>query len=163
MRDLFERWMMSRRRTVVALLVALVGPTFIAGCAHPASGTGPAPDGKSSSDGVPKTTTAEFFRGKFPGVDVTEVPGGIKVRIRNPGGLESFRNNADSTGSSRGGGLQGAVPLYVVDGTPVEAIDGALLIDPQTIAKIEIVDTAGLALYGIRGANGVVKVTTKRK
>lgn len=148
---------MSHRSTLAIMLLAAAAAPILSGCSHPAPDTQSGPTGPSSSKSITVKdangkTTAELFRGRFPGVDVTEVPGrGIKVRIRNPGGQESFRNG------------ESGEPLYVVDGLPIEAVDGTLFIDPTTITKIEIVDTASLSLYGIRGANGVVKITTKRK
>ena len=53
----------------------------------------------------------------------------------------------------------GAEPLYVVDGVPVESAD---MIAPGDIASIEILkDAASAAIYGSRSANGVVLITTK--
>jgi TonB-dependent SusC/RagA subfamily outer membrane receptor len=77
---------------------------------------------------------------RFPGVRMTRDIDGIHLRIR--------------------GSLQD--PLYVVDGMPLT--DGALWgINPYEIEAIEIVkDAARLAMYGMRGAGGVVFITTKR-
>ena len=53
----------------------------------------------------------------------------------------------------------GAEPLYVVDGVPVESAE---MIAPGDIASIEILkDAASAAIYGSRSANGVVLITTK--
>jgi TonB-dependent SusC/RagA subfamily outer membrane receptor len=90
----------------------------------------------------------ELLAGRFPGVRVLNVPGqGISVSIR---GASTF------TGSTQ--------PLYVVDGVPYATDgNGLLSINPNDIAKIEVLkDAARLAEYGVRGANGVVLIATKR-
>jgi TonB-dependent SusC/RagA subfamily outer membrane receptor len=55
--------------------------------------------------------------------------------------------------------------LYVVDGVPIQPGPGGSLvgIDPYDIESIEVLkDPADTALYGMRGANGVIVVKTKR-
>jgi TonB-dependent SusC/RagA subfamily outer membrane receptor len=90
----------------------------------------------------------ELFEGRFPGVRVTAVPGqGIAVRIR---GATSVNGSNE--------------PLYVVDGFPLAtSSDGLLALNPSDIARIEVLkDPGSTAEYGMRGANGVVLITTKR-
>ncbi len=90
---------------------------------------------------------AEELLSRFPGVEVLQVPGGrISVRIR---GTSSLLNTE---------------PLYVLDGMIVDPLGPGLLgINPAEIARIEVLkDAAATALYGIRGSNGVVLITTKR-
>ncbi len=80
---------------------------------------------------------------RFPGVRMYRDGEGIHIRIR--------------------GSLQ--APLYIVDGMPLAPTPGGALwgISPYDIAAIEVVkDLARLAYYGMRGANGVVLITTKR-
>lgn len=94
---------------------------------------------------VPNITQA--LQGKVAGVEVSvnsNAPGaGAKVRVR---GLGSINSNLD--------------PLYVVDG--VVGVDGNTL-NPNDIASIEVLkDASSTAIYGARGANGVIMVTTKR-
>ncbi len=94
---------------------------------------------------VPNITQA--LQGKVAGVEVavnSNAPGaGAKVRIR---GLGSINSNLD--------------PLYVVDG--VVGVNGNSL-NPNDIASIEVLkDASSTAIYGSRGANGVIMVTTKR-
>jgi TonB-linked SusC/RagA family outer membrane protein len=94
---------------------------------------------------VPNLTQA--LQGKVAGVEVSvnaNAPGApAKVRIR---GLGSINSNLD--------------PLYVVDG--VVGVD-ANSINPNDIASVEILkDASSTAIYGVRGANGVIMVTTKR-
>ena len=94
---------------------------------------------------VPNVTQA--LQGKVAGVEVSvnnNAPGaGAKVRIR---GLGSINSSLD--------------PLYVVDG--VVGVDANTL-NPNDIASMEVLkDASSTAIYGARGANGVVMITTKR-
>lgn len=63
----------------------------------------------------------------------------------------------------RGGSLsQDASPLYVIDGFPMENFDMATL-DPKNIESIDILkDASSIAIYGSRGANGVIIINTKQ-
>jgi TonB-dependent SusC/RagA subfamily outer membrane receptor len=87
--------------------------------------------------------------GHFPGVTVTRTPdGGVSVRIR---GTTSIRGNTE--------------PLYVIDGIAIDPGPGGSLIgiNPHDIASIEVLkDPAETAAYGLRGANGVIVIKTKR-
>lgn len=96
---------------------------------------------------MPVANVSQALQGKIPGVDVnvnSSAPGQpAKVRIR---GIGSINSNVD--------------PLYVVDG--VAGVDGNA-INPNDIASIEILkDASSTAIYGARGANGVIMITTKR-
>ena len=106
---------------------------------------------------VAVTGLDQALQGRAPGVYVTqnsgEPGGGVSVRIR---GIGSNRSNE---------------PLYVVDGFPLSGSDigaaGGLnplsTLNPQDIESIEILkDASAAAIYGARGANGVVLITTKR-
>ncbi|GHT24706.1 SusC/RagA family TonB-linked outer membrane protein [Bacteroidia bacterium] len=80
------------------------------------------------------------------------------VSIRNVSGSPG----ADITISVRGAAsINGqSTPLYVVDGVPIDNLSG---INPNDIQSIEILkDAASAAIYGSRGSNGVVLVSTKR-
>lgn len=84
--------------------------------------------------------------GQLPGVQVSEVGGSLTVRVR---GTNSF--------------LGGEEPLYVIDGMVVQ-ISGAGLagMDPNNVKSITVLKDAGsTAIYGSRGANGVIMITTK--
>ncbi|RDV14988.1 TonB-dependent receptor [Pontibacter diazotrophicus] len=88
----------------------------------------------------------QAIQGKVAGVQVTPSSGapgtGAKVRIR---GIGSF-------GASD--------PLYVVDGYPTNSIE---YLSPNDIASMEVLkDASATAVYGNRGANGVIIVTTKQ-
>ena len=97
---------------------------------------------------LPITNARQALQGRAAGVDVTQAgskPGqGPQVRIR---GRRSFNASND--------------PLYVVDGIPLSGnIDD---INPQDISSMEVLkDASSTAIYGSRGANGVVLVTTRR-
>jgi TonB-linked SusC/RagA family outer membrane protein len=92
------------------------------------------------------TNVSNALKGKVSGVMITSESGqpgsSSKIRIRGIGTV----NNSD--------------PLYIVDGLPSD--NGIDNINPTDIESIEILkDAASAAIYGARGANGVVLVTTK--
>ena len=94
----------------------------------------------------PVSNVAEALQGQLPGVNVISQDG-------RPGGTISIR--------VRGGGsiTQSNEPLFVVDGVQVSSIDD---IPADNIESIEVLkDAASTAIYGARGANGVILVTTK--
>ncbi|MRG45086.1 SusC/RagA family TonB-linked outer membrane protein [Chitinophaga sp. SYP-B3965] len=95
-----------------------------------------------------KRTTAtpmDAIQGSVPGVQIitSGAPGSAPdVRVR---GIGSFNNTN---------------PLYVVDGMFVENIN---FLNPNDIAEISVLkDASGAAIYGVRAANGVVLITTKK-
>jgi TonB-linked SusC/RagA family outer membrane protein len=97
---------------------------------------------------MPITNARQALQGRAAGVDVTQAgsrPGaGPQIRIR---GRRSF--NASNN------------PLFVVDGIPISG--GIDDINPQDITSMEVLkDASATAIYGSRGANGVVIITTKR-
>ena len=95
---------------------------------------------------VPVASAAEALQGKIAGVQVTTVDGapGADVDIR-------IRGAMDLTGTSK--------PLFIVDGFPADNIND---IPPTDIQSIDVLKDASLtAIYGARGAHGVVMVTTK--
>ncbi|MDN5213250.1 TonB-dependent receptor [Fulvivirgaceae bacterium BMA12] len=117
---------------------------------------------------LPATTFDQMLAGRAPGLQVTQAssaPGGsVSIRIRG-------------SNSVRGGNE----PLIVVDGFPIYNNDSELTsgivyaggagtppntlssINPNDIESIEILkDASATAIYGARGANGVIMITTKR-
>lgn len=101
----------------------------------------------SSLQDIPVSSAAQAIVGRMAGVQVTQTEGSpdaeIKIRIRGGGSI-----------------TQDNSPLYIVDGFPVDNIND---IAPTDIASIDILkDASSSAIYGARGANGVVLVTTKR-
>ena len=97
---------------------------------------------------MPITSIGQAMQGRVAGVDVSQSgsrPGSVpKILIR---GRRSFNAGND--------------PLYVVDGIPLSA--GYEDLNPSDVASMEVLkDATATAIYGARGANGVVLVTTKR-
>lgn len=117
---------------------------------------------------TPITSVEQTLQGTAPGVQVTQASsapgGGISIRIR---GASSITGNGE--------------PLYVIDGFPVEndpsttgnvtnggrdntaPANPLATLNPQDIQSIEVLkDASATSIYGARGANGVVIITTKR-
>ncbi|MDN5212934.1 TonB-dependent receptor [Fulvivirgaceae bacterium BMA12] len=113
---------------------------------------------------TPANTFVQSLQGRVAGVDIraaSNAPGGgIRIRVRGTNSI-----NASSE------------PLYVIDGFPIDninftpqgagnnapAADPLSSISPSEIASIEVLkDASATAIYGARGANGVVIITTKR-
>ncbi|NJB35137.1 SusC/RagA family TonB-linked outer membrane protein [Croceivirga sp. JEA036] len=95
---------------------------------------------------VTPTNAFEGVQGRLAGVQIASNGG--------PGAGFDIKVRGTSTFSAGGTG-----PLYVVDGQQLDNIDN---IDPNDIASLEVLkDGATTAIYGTRGANGVVLITTK--
>jgi TonB-dependent starch-binding outer membrane protein SusC len=95
---------------------------------------------------IPVSTAAEALTGKMAGVQVVTTEGSpdadINIRVRGGGSI-----------------TQDNSPLYIVDGFPVSSISD---IPGSTIQSIDVLkDASSTAIYGARGANGVIIVTTK--
>lgn len=96
---------------------------------------------------VPLSSAAEAVTGRLAGVQVTTTEGqpGATVLIRVRGGGSVTQDNS---------------PLYIVDGIQVE--NALSLLAPSEIASVDVLkDASATAIYGARGANGVVLITTK--
>lgn len=96
---------------------------------------------------IPVNSAADAIEGRLAGVNVTSDQG-------QPGASFSIK--------VRGGGsiTQDNSPLYIIDGIQVD--NGIAFLAPQDIATIDVLkDAASTAIYGARGANGVVIITTK--
>ena len=96
----------------------------------------------------PVNNAFEAMQGKVAGVDITS--------SERPGTLGSvlIRGQRSISASSS--------PLYVVDGVPLQS-GGIDSINPRDIESIDVLkDASSTAIYGSRGANGVIIVTTKR-
>lgn len=115
----------------------------------------------SSSDinNIPIASMQGALTGKAAGVQITQingkVEGGVKMRIR---GVSSISSSQE--------------PLYVIDGMPLinddESVSQApinplISLNPNDIESIQILkDASSAAIYGARGTNGVVLITTKQ-
>ena len=104
--------------------------------------------GEKELNTKPVSNAFEALQGKAAGVDITtsERPGTVgSIAIRGQRSISA-----------------GQGPLYVVDGVPLQA-GGIETINPRDIESIDILkDASSTAIYGSRGANGVVLVTTNR-
>jgi len=97
----------------------------------------------------PGQSIEQILMGRFPGITAVRTPdGGIALRIRGGSSIQS-----DNT------------PLYVIDGVAVDPGPyGSLVgINPKDIETIEVLkDAVSTSMYGMRGANGVIVIKTKR-
>lgn len=95
---------------------------------------------------LPSTNFTSSLTGKLAGVSVTTTEGEpdaeVQIRVRGVGSI-----------------TQDSSPLYIVDGFPVNSISD---IAPQDIKSVDVLkDAFSTAIYGSRGAYGVVLITTK--
>ena len=148
--------MATRMNTMLVLLVA--GALGIGGCAA----SGGVRDGgtlgdseKEASTGAvttldvseilqdnPTATLAEMLQGRVAGVQV--VNGRIRIR-----GVNSIQGNNE--------------PLIVLDGIPLAVDPFTSYVNPHDIQSINVLkDAASTAIYGSRGANGVIEIKTKK-
>ncbi|BDD16464.1 hypothetical protein MATR_32890 [Marivirga tractuosa] len=98
---------------------------------------------------VPMPSFDQILQGRTPGLYVTSGSGqpgaGATVRIRGSGSINASND-----------------PLYVMDGVPINASEFAT-INPNDFESVSVLkDASATALYGSRGANGVIVITTKR-
>lgn len=97
---------------------------------------------------TPTYSVATALQGKVAGVRITANEGSpdseIQIRVRGGGSITQSND-----------------PLYVIDGFP--STDGIAMLDPNDIESIEVLkDASSAAIYGARGSNGVIIITTKR-
>ncbi|MBC9930264.1 TonB-dependent receptor [Chitinophaga qingshengii] len=102
-------------------------------------------------ENVPILTLDQMLQGKAPGMQVTSISGqpgdGTSIRIRGGNSLSASNE-----------------PLYVVDGIIAAGDEFNLnLLNPEDIASIDVLkDASSTAIYGARGSNGVILITTKK-
>ena len=97
---------------------------------------------------IPTTNLSQALQGRIAGVEAMtssfKPGGGARIRIRGNRSLNASNE-----------------PLYVVDGIPVSyTIDDINPLDIETVDVLK--DASSTAIYGVRGANGVVQITTKK-
>ena len=100
-----------------------------------------------SYENLPVTNVDNALQGRTPGLELTQTTGdpaaGMKIRIRGNNSI-NFSNG----------------PLYVLDGVVIGDIN---VLNPNDIESMEILkDASATAIYGSRGANGVILITTKK-
>jgi len=110
---------------------------------------------ESAVKDLPVSSVDQKMIGQVAGVQIQQVSGapgaGTSIKIRGSGSLGA-----------------GNEPLYVVDGMPYSAgmnqtLNPLMFIDPNNIESITILkDASSTAIYGSRGANGVIMITTKK-
>ncbi len=157
--------MSSPARSARATLALAVLLGVLQGCATSGTNGSEAadasePDASERTPRDPNTVTAEdiqrqpgepieaILEGRIAGVEVRRTRDGIAVRIR---GSTSLRGDSD--------------PLYVIDGISIQPGPGGALvgISAYDIESIKVLkDPVETAIYGLRGANGVIVITTKR-
>lgn len=95
---------------------------------------------------IPLSSTESAIQGRMPGVQVQQTEGSpdANITIRLRGGGSISQDNA---------------PLYIVDGFPVNSISNIAPTDIETMDVLK--DASSGAIYGSRGANGVIIITTK--
>ncbi|HYW35964.1 MAG TPA: TonB-dependent receptor plug domain-containing protein [Balneolaceae bacterium] len=89
----------------------------------------------------------DFLQGRVAGLTVTPDPAssaGYTMRIR---GINSLKASS--------------VPLIVVDGTPLNGLDELAGLNPYDVKSISVIKDGSAAIYGVRGSNGVILITTK--
>ena len=95
---------------------------------------------------VPVNNVGQAIQGKIAGVNIVggDKPGdNVTIKVRGLGSI----NNSD--------------PLVVIDGVPTDL--GLNSINPQDIERLDVLkDASATAIYGSRGANGVVMITTRK-
>lgn len=137
------------------LVLAIVAAAACGGSgSRPETAPAPSSDGTVSNEELAKRSSNESpekaLQGRFPGVEVANGgDGGIVIRIR---GTTAFGPEHQ--------------PLYVVDGMaitpgPSGSLSGLSVNDIQSIKVLK--DPASLSMYGSRGANGVILITTKKR
>ena len=123
----------------------------------------------------PVNNPLQALQARMPGVVITQTSGvagsGMKIQIRGQNSLRTY--------NPTNGVVDGNTPLYIVDGVPIAStpiyssgellspsafgIDPLNTIDPANIESVEILkDADATSIYGSRGANGVVLITTKK-
>ena len=133
----------SSRSSIRALVLACA----LTACG-PVPQLAPRPTVSSTRDFAPPTARIEdLLVARVPGIQVTGQGDDLSVRFRAPSTL-----------------LGSAEALVVIDGVPLPGGSRALaLLAPADVQRIDVLkDPASTALYGTRGANGVLVVTTRR-
>lgn len=93
----------------------------------------------TDEDTVSYTDIYEYLEGRVPGVYVEPFNKTIHIR-----GISSINSSTE--------------PLFVVDGM---AVNDVSMISPSEIHSVDVLKDSATALYGLRGANGVIVITTK--
>jgi TonB-dependent SusC/RagA subfamily outer membrane receptor len=140
--------MRTSARSVLPIL-AIAG--LAAGCGRGTAQPEPRPKPALTAQDIERNHDEPIelvLQSRYPGVQITRTADGIAIQLRGPGSF--YASNA---------------ALYVVDEVPMPAGRGGGLtgINPYDIESIRVLkNPEDIGIYGIRGANGVVLITTKR-
>ena len=85
-----------------------------------------------------------MIQARFSGVEVTQAGNAFSIKIRGAGSFASSNE-----------------PLIVIDGAVRTTADLAS-VNPKDVVRIEVMKDSAAAFYGVRGANGVIVITTRR-
>jgi TonB-dependent SusC/RagA subfamily outer membrane receptor len=141
--------MISHLLSAVLRAGVLVG--LAAGCASATKRQEPPAKGTVPVEGVGNTSESieKWLEAKAPGLLVTRTPDGrLALQIRGPSSIQNSNE-----------------PLFVIDDVVVQAGAGGALtsVNPHDIESIQVLkDPADTAMYGMRGANGVIVIKTKK-
>jgi CarboxypepD_reg-like domain/TonB-dependent Receptor Plug Domain len=113
-------------------------------------------DGKSTV----QDNVITYLQGRVPGLNIVEAleTKGFSndrlyyVRLRGTGGFNSKKIAGDNTSRTY-------EPLFLVDGMPIENVNSLSFLNVQSIDRVEVISQAN-ALFGSRGANGVIAIYT---
>lgn len=141
------------RTTSLCVLAAMaIAAGAAGGCGHAASarpaGNEPRPDASTAEHAAYDDATLqieEFIQRKVPGVLIRRTGSEITVQVRGVGTLGSGTN-----------------ALVVIDGVPQESPNALLNLSPTAIERVQVLKDAAAGQYGVRGAMGVLVITTKR-
>lgn len=142
---------MTVRHSLAVLAAAALLGLGTAGCGGTLPPEGPQPERDTNPSVLERSemnrtaiTMEELLLGRLPGVEVRRVRGGLSVLIR---GISSFSTSNEA--------------LIIIDGVQSS---GARLagVNPEDVERVEVIKDGAAALYGVRGANGVLIVTTRR-
>lgn len=144
--------MTATRTRYASMAAAALLALGMAGCGSTTPPEGPEPERDPNPSILERgeldrtaVTMEELLVGHLPGVEVRRVPGGLSVLIR---GLSSFSTSNEA--------------LIIIDGVQTS---GTVLagVNPEDVQRVEVIKDGAAALYGLRGANGVLIVTTRRR
>lgn len=103
--------------------------------------------GKEQERHHPSEEVHQMLKGNVSGVQIIERNGGVEVHIRGRRSLIGPNH-----------------PLYVVDGMAIDPLpSGRLPLNPTDIESISVLKGPEAAIYGVRGANGVIIINTRSR
>ena len=149
-------------------MVGVSALVIAAGCA-----SAPSPQQRPGSGSIGSSSLGSDLQARSSGVIIQDAAGGgVRVTLASPPnsfGATSFQPEGNTPLSPKpreNVTLGSSEPLYLLDGVPYTPGPGGVLIgiNPYQIESIKALkDPAELSLYGMRGGNGVIAITTKQR